>query len=47
MTLRLEGDMDGVVGANGIRFAVECGVAVFFIAAEGLEEGGWFSASDD
>jgi hypothetical protein len=47
MTLRFEGDKHGVVGANGMRFAGERGVTVFFVAAEGLEEGGWFSASED
>ena len=47
MTLRFEGDIEGVVAASGIRFVVECGVMVFFVAAEGLEEGGWFSASED
>ena len=47
MTFRFEGDRDGVVGANGMRFVVERGVAVLFVAAEGLDEGGWFSASED
>ncbi len=40
MTLRFEGDIEGEVAASGIRFLVECGVAVFLVAADGLEEGG-------
>jgi len=38
MTLRFEGDILGVL-VSGMRL-VERGVVVFFVAADGLEEGG-------
>jgi len=47
MTLRFDGDMEGVDAANGTRVVVERGVMTFLAVAGALEEGGWFSASED